>query len=206
MRSPPRLEEERALVGRLRAGEEAAFNLAVRQYSGRMLATARALVDRVTAEDMVQEAWVTVIDAIHGFEGRSSLSTWLCTIVANRARNRLRKASRETLTDFSEPLEPAIAGRFRADGHWRESPARWSTATVESLLESDALQDCIDRHIERLPDPLRSVLVLREMRQMESEQVCKLLDITNGNLRVTLHRARQRILTMVDGFRETGEC
>ncbi len=197
---------EAALVRRLQAGDGEAYREAVRQFSGRMLATARGFLDPVTAEDVVQESWVACIDAIGKFEGRSSLATWLCTIVANRARNRLRKSARETLTDFSEPLEPAMAGRFRSDGHWRESPTALTGDTVESLLENEALQDCLDLHIERLPETLRSVLMLREMQQLAADEVCNILAISASNMRVALHRARQRIFTMIEAFRETGEC
>jgi len=197
---------EAALVRRLQAGEGEAYREAVRRFSGRMLATARGFLDPVTAEDVVQETWVACIDAIGKFEGRASLSTWLCTIVANRARNRLRKSARETLTDFSEALEPAMEGRFRSDGHWRENPSALTGDTVESLLENEALQDCLDLHIERLPETLRSVLMLREMQQMDADDVCNILAISASNMRVALHRARQRIFTMIEGFRETGEC
>lgn len=197
---------EAVLVKGLQAGDGAAYQEAVRRYSGRMLATARGFLDPVNAEDVVQETWVASIDAIGKFEGRSSLSTWLCTIVANRARNRLRKRARETLTDFSEVLEPAMDGRFRGDGHWRESPTALTGDSVESLLENEDLQDCLDLHIEKLPETLRSVLMLREMQQMEADQVCNILAISASNMRVALHRARQRIFTMIEGFRETGEC
>ena len=198
--------EEAALIRRLQARDGQAYQAAVRQYSGRMLATARGFLDPITAEDVVQETWVACIDAIDKFEGRSSLATWLCTIVANRARNRLRKSTRETLTDFSESLDPAFEGRFRSDGHWRESPTTLEADTVESLLESQALQDCLDLHIERLPDNLRSVLMLREMQQLEADTVCNILSISASNMRVALHRARQRLFAMIEGFRETGEC
>jgi len=93
-----------------------AYHEAVQRFSGAMLATARSMLDPATAEDVVQETWVAVIDAIDGFEGRSALKTWLCTITANRARNRLRKSNRETLTDFQAPLDPNLEKRFNEGG------------------------------------------------------------------------------------------
>src|SRR5690606_26741787 len=86
--------EDDALLVRLRAGEQSAFLEMVRRYQGAMLATARAVAGAEQAEDVVQESWLAAVKALPGFEGRSSLKTWLITITLNAARNRLRKARR----------------------------------------------------------------------------------------------------------------
>ena len=197
---------EDSLIAGLRAGDAQAYRDAVRRYSGVMLATARGMLDPAAAEDVVQDTWLAVVDAIHKFEGRSSLKTWLCTIVANRARNRLRKSSRETLTDITEWLEPDMADRFAGDGHWGQPTRAWGHNEIENLFEQHALQDCLDKHIERLPENQRSVLTLTDLKQLSAEDVCNILEMSASNVRVALHRARQRLFTMIEGFRETGEC
>ncbi|WP_097459831.1 RNA polymerase sigma factor [Mangrovitalea sediminis] len=197
---------EDTLIAGLRAGDAKAYQDAVRCYSSVMLATARGMLDPAAAEDVVQDTWLAVVDAIHKFEGRSSLKTWLCTIVANRARNRLRKSSRETLTDITEWLEPDMADRFASDGHWGQPTRSWGHNEIENLFEQHALQDCLDKHIERLPENQRSVLTLTDLKQLSADDVCNILEMSASNVRVALHRARQRLFTMIEGFRETGEC
>ena len=198
--------DETDLIERLRRRDQAAYHEAVRVYSSAMMATARSMLDPATAEDVVQETWVAVIDAIDGFEGRSALKTWLCTITANRARNRLRKSKRETLTDFQAPLEPNLEARFNNGGGWIQPTRSWGSEAGDELMENEALQNCLDKHIEALPETQRSVLIMREMRQMEADDVCQVLGLSSSNLRVALHRARQRLFTMIEKFRETGEC
>lgn len=204
--APDTAATEEKLIAGLRSGDAQAYRDAVRQFSGVMLATARGMLDPAAAEDIVQDTWLAVVDAIHKFEGRSSLKTWLCTIVANRARNRLRKSSRETLTDITEWLEPDLADRFASDGHWGRPTHNWGQNEIEDLFEQSALKDCLDKHIEHLPENQRAVLTLTDLRQLSADDVCNILEMSASNVRVALHRARQRLFTMIEGFRESGEC
>lgn len=201
-------DAESTLVERLRSGDPAAYRWAVAQYTPVMLAMARNFCDPATAEDVVQDCWVTVIDAIAGFEGRSSLKTWLCTIAANRARDHLRRDRREVRIDVEDLLEPEFRERFDGNGHWRTGHAGWDEADGDPLheLERRSLEDCLDRHIARLPDQQRAVLILRDFQQMSSAEVCNLLGLSESNSRVMLHRARQRMFLMIERFRETGQC
>lgn len=198
--------DEKALVAGLKRGDPQAFHTAVRRFSGAMMAAAQSMTDRATAEDVVQDAWLTVIKAIQRFEERSSLKTWLTTIAANGARNRLRKSNRELVMDFSENPESPLAGRFNEAGHWQNPTLRWSDASADRLLESQALQTCLDAHIARLPETQRTILILRDMQGLEADEICNILDISASNLRVALHRARQRIFSMVEHYQETGNC
>ena len=198
--------DEQQLVERLRERDTKAYHEAVQRFSGSMLATARSMLDPATAEDVVQETWVAVVDAIDGFEGRSALKSWLCTITANRARNRLRRSKRETLTDFQAPLEPALEARFNEGGSWAQPTRPWGSESAEDLLSNEALKDCLEKHYDALPETQRAVLMMRDLQQMEAEEVCRILGLSGSNLRVTLHRARQKLFTMIEGFRETGEC
>lgn len=199
------LDRESELLQALKNHEEQAYQFAVRKYSGGMLATALRLVDRATAEDMVQDAWVTVVDAIDGFEQRSSLQTWLNTITANQARSLLRKSWREQSLNMKD-VESGFSSRFSNDGRWRQMPAVWDTVSPEQLLQCDELQNCLDQHISRLPENLRTVLQLRDISQLEADQICNILDLSASNFRVMLHRARQRVYLMVEHFEETGQC
>lgn len=198
--------EEPDLIRRLQQGDGDAFRQAVSHYTPNMLVVARFYLDHGTAEDVVQDTWVAVIEAIKRFEGRSGLKTWLHRIVANRAKNHLRRTHREVQTDFSEELEPVLAGRFNANGRWALPPALKNEESAEALLENGALSDCLDKHLSRLPENQRSALMLFEAHQHKSEDVCNILGVSASNLRVLIHRARQRIFLMVESFQESGEC
>ncbi|WP_166255194.1 RNA polymerase sigma factor [Marinobacter salicampi] len=206
MTSVPASVDEATLIAGLKAGSESEYRQAVRLYSSGMLAVARFYLDNSSAEEVVQDCWVTVIDAIHKFEGRSGLKTWLHRIVANRAKNSLRRSKREVSTDFSDSLEPELAERFRPNGRWSVPPKLRIDESAEALMENDALGDCLDKHLSALPETQRSALILYEAHQHKSEDLCNILDVSPSNLRVLLHRARQKIFLMVENFQETGEC
>jgi RNA polymerase sigma factor (sigma-70 family) len=195
-----------SLIEDLKRGDSSAYKKAVREYSPGMLAVARFYLDYSSAEEIVQDCWVTVIDAIHKFEGRSGLKTWLHRIVANRCKNKLRSSKREVTIDFSESLEPELANRFNATGRWNLPPSLKFHESADTLMENDALSDCLDKHLSALPETQRSALMLYEAHQHKSEDVCNILDVSASNLRVLLHRARQKIFLMVEAFQETGEC
>lgn len=199
-------EMEASLIDDLRQGNAAAYKTAVREYSPGMLAVARFYLDPSSAEEVVQDCWMTVIDAIHKFEGRSGLKTWLHRIVANRCKSKLRTSNREVATDFSETLDPELASRFNANGRWGVPPKLQFHESADTLMENDALSDCLDKHLFNLPEAQRSALMLYEAHQHKSEDVCNILDVSASNLRVLLHRGRQKIFLMVETFQETGEC
>jgi len=204
--SDPDTPREATLIQSLKAGDNRSYQEAVRVYTPGMLAVARFYLDHSSAEEIVQDCWVTVIDAIQEFEGRSGLKTWLHRIVANRCKNRLRSSKREVATDFSESLEPELASRFNSTGRWDLPPKLQFHESADTLMENGALGDCLDKHLSALPETQRSALMLYEAHQHKSDDVCNILDVSASNLRVLLHRARQKIFLMVETFQETGEC
>lgn len=202
---PSYLSEE-ALVQALRNREEAAFHSAIEQYSASMLATARSMIDKAAAEDVVQEAWVSVMHAIDGFESRSSLKSWLCRITANKARNHLRKHKRETLQDDFSALESSLESRFSPDGRWSNPFLGLESISPLQNLEAGETSDCLEKHLGLMPGDLSAALMLTQQAEMGKEDVASLLGVTPGNARVMVHRARQRLVLMLERLRETGEC
>lgn len=152
--------DEDHLVAALKAGDQDAFHNAVRLYSPGMLAVARYYLDADSAQDVVQDTWVGVVDAIRTFEGRSGLKTWLFRIVANRCKNTLRRSRREVLSDFSDTLDPGLDARFEAGGRWALPPRLVFEEHAETLAEQDALSDCLDKHLSRLPEQQRCAVLL----------------------------------------------
>ncbi|TDO47758.1 RNA polymerase sigma-70 factor (ECF subfamily) [Kribbella sp. VKM Ac-2527] len=186
---------EDVLVARLRAGEESAFTLVLDAWSGGMLRVARSFVStEESAAEVVQETWLAVIEALDGFEGRSSLKTWVYRILTNTAKRRGTREHRvvplSSVDDSGPTVDPA---RFRpADdpfpGHWWEFPALWPTPE-QGLLRRE-VQDLLAAALAELPDRQRLVITLRDVEGYPSDEVCELLGITQANQRVLLHRAR----------------
>jgi len=200
---------EARLLGELKTGSPAAFAAAVQQYTGPMLATARAIAGAAHAEDIVQDAWIRIYQQVETFEGRSSLLTWIQRIVANRAISVLRKSGRELAVSNipgAGDVPDWFDNWFDHKGEWASAPPAWHTSSPDALLTADELQTCLDAHLARMPDNQRAVLVMRDMQGLGFEEVSVILEISTANARVLLHRARLRLVDMVNRFEETGEC
>ena len=199
--------DDTELLKRLLAGEQQAFRELVSSYQGAMRAVAYAIVGSRHADEAVQDAWLSVVRNIGGFESRSSLKTWLLTITANAAKNRYKQNRREVLLDdLPSPHGTIDDDRFSADGHWLLAPLAWHQDTPEALLAENELRECLEHTLLSLPQLQSSVLVLRERQGLALEEICNLLDISLSNVRVLVHRARLKVFATVAHFEETGEC
>ena len=199
--------QEVELVARLQAGDEQAFEALVQDYYSTMLSVARGYVrSRAIAEEVVQEAWLGVLKGLDRFEGRSSLKTWIMRIVVNIAMTRgTREARTQPFSSFAVgDDEPAVdADRFRDagdgfPGHWRAYPSNWSTLPDGALLGKETLS-VVMHAIEQLPDAQRVVITMRDVAGCEAGEVCEALDVSEGNQRVLLHRARSRVRAALEG-------
>ena len=191
------------LVVRLRAGDEAAFAALVQRYHASLLRLAETMVpSRAIAEEVVQETWLGVVRGISRFEGRSSLRTWLFHILVNRARTTGVREKRRApaFTEWVPAVEPS---RFGKDGAWVDPPTPWPD-DVDDRLAAEMLADRVRARLESLPDLQRQVVTMRDLEGMDAADVCQLLEITDANQRVLLHRGRSRIRNMLE--RELGKA
>jgi RNA polymerase sigma-70 factor (ECF subfamily) len=182
----------------LRAGDEERFTQLVRGWHAPMLRLALARVgSRAVAEEVVQEAWLTVLRDLDRFEGRSTLRTWVLGIVCNLARARARAERRALPVPLDETGPVMSPARFRPPDagewpdHWRLGPVAWP-APEEALLAGEACQVML-RAVAGLPPAQREVLVLRDLEGFSGEETCAALGLSDGNQRVLLHRARSRV-------------
>jgi len=199
-----------ALVGALRRGDESAFAALVHQLHPSMVRLAQLFVrDRATAEEVVQEAWVGVLQGLDGFEGRSALRTWIFRIVANKARTRGRREARTVpfsafaSDDGDDDASSTDADRFwglgsNAVGHWQAPPEPWVDA--EGRVLASETREVVDAAIATLPERQRAVITLRDIEGWEAEEVCNALDITATNQRVLLHRARTAVRHALEAY------
>jgi RNA polymerase sigma-70 factor (ECF subfamily) len=195
------------LLQRLHAGDKAAFTELVRCYHGPMQRVAAAIIGSAQAEEVVQEAWLAAMRHLGTFEGRSSLRTWLFTIVSNEAKSRLRKGRREVFIDDQPGGEELFAsGRFTGAGHWAQPPGIWHDDSPEALLSHEDFQRCLEHHMGRFSEVQRAALLLRDYDELEFADICNILDISASNVRVLVHRARIKLHAMIEHFEETGTC
>ena len=203
-------DDDARLVAALSRGDADAFAALVDGHSRAMIRVAMAYVpSRAAAEEVVQETWIAVMRGIDRFEGRSSLKTWIFRILTNVA---MRSGARErrsvpfsALARAEDIGEPSVdPDRFLpADhelfpGHWAIMPTRWPTPE-DGLLAAE-IREVIAAAIAELSPGQRTVIALRDVEGWSSEEVCEALEISAGNQRILLHRARSRVRNAVESY------
>jgi RNA polymerase sigma-70 factor, ECF subfamily len=199
--------DEAELVEALRAGDEVAFAELVREYQASLLRVAQIYVSsRAVAEDVVGETWLAVLQGLDRFEGRSSLKTWIFSILTNRAKTRAQRERRTIPFSALQPdwvPEPALdPERFRGPddprwpGHWASPPQAWP----EDRALAHETREKLAEAIELLPPSQRAVISLRDLEGWSPEEVCNALSISETNQRVLLHRARSKVRKVLEEY------
>ena len=151
------------------------------------------LRDEDLAEDVVQETMLAAVQGASGFSGRSSIKTWLTGILKHKIVDAIRRRSREpTLTSLSEECQiDDFDAMFDETGHWENPPADWGDPEAQLSRQQffDVMQLCLDK----LPPNTARVFMMREVMDLESDEICKELAITATNLWVILYRARMAL-------------
>ena len=189
------VHDDTTLLARLRSGDEQAFDALVLAHDGALRRVARTFVRTDSAaEDVVQETWLGVIRGLDGFQGRSSLRTWIFGILVNQARTRATRDARSVPFSSVGPADqPTVdPAAFDADGRWRSAPARLDGDPVSGLLSAELRAKLLEA-VDGLPADQRAVITLRDLAGVPAAEVCQLLDVSDGNQRVLLHRARARV-------------
>jgi len=190
--------EETALRQGLAAGDRATFETVYRRHNAAMVRFATAIVrNRATAEEVAQEAWLAVLRHIAGFEGRSSLAGWIFTILTNKARSRAKADGRMVSFD-QDGEDDSLAAAFDGRGRWKDIPDLWEEITPERIVAGRSILEHVNTAIDALPPAQRAVLILRGQQGLESAEVCAALEISDGNMRVLLHRARFALRSALD--------
>ncbi|HYB97495.1 MAG TPA: sigma-70 family RNA polymerase sigma factor [Vicinamibacterales bacterium] len=199
MASTTPVDDEATLVAQLRAGDEAAFERMVRAYGGRLLAVARRIVgSEEDARDVVQDAFMNAFRSLDRFEGNAKLSTWLHRIAVNAALMKLRTRKRKP----EQSIETMLPS-FLDDGHHEERFQSWEEP-VDKLLEQAETRALVRQQIDALPEGYRTVLVLRDIEGLDTEETANVLGLSVNATKIRLHRARQALRTLLaPHFRST---
>ena len=188
------VSDEQALLSRLRAGEDAAFEELVRTYSPRLLGLARRIVGNdEDARDVIQDALLSAFRSIDRFQGEARLGTWLHRIVVNTALMKLRRRRRKP-EESIEPLLPA----FQSDGHFGETFSPWTKSeAADAVLSRAETKRLVRSLIDQLPESFRTVLLLRDIEGLDTQEAARVLDTTPNAVKIRLHRARQALRTLL---------
>jgi RNA polymerase sigma-70 factor, ECF subfamily len=193
--------DDRATIAALRAGDEEAFAMLVREHNAALLRVARMYVkSRAAAEDVVADTWLGVFRGIDRFEGRSSLKTWIFRILTNTAKTRAQREGRSVPFSAIDEVNTGEAAvereRFTGTGYWAAAPRQWP----ERELEAAETREVIQRAIDSLPEVQRAVITLRDIEGWSAEDVCNALELSETNQRVLLHRARAKVRRALDQY------
>jgi len=198
------------LLGRLRRGDEVAFREIVDAWSGGMRRLAASHVgSTASADEVVQDAWLAVIENLAGFEGRSSLKHWVYRIVANTAKRRAARESR--VVPIGDPSDEGSAtvdpSRFQQagewfPGHWRELASPWPTP--EETADAAEMGRVVATALRRLPPRQAAVVTLRDIEGYGADDAAELLGVTTANQRVLLHRGRSAVRAALEIYLATG--
>ncbi len=201
-----RLPEDSELVKRLLKKDAEAFKQVLQAWYRPMRYIATSIAGDSIADEVVQEAWLSAIKALPKFEGRSSLKSWVMRIVSNEAKTRRRKESHSvSLEQVQESW--ATDPRFLDNGQWRPANFQpWEYDSPDAIIQAEELKGCIEKHVAILPPNQREALMLREAGDYSLDEICNLLDVSSSNVRVLLHRARDKILQVIDRFQREGKC
>jgi RNA polymerase sigma-70 factor (ECF subfamily) len=206
---PNRTEE--SLVARLRSGDELAFAALVDGLHCRLLALAKTFTSSASlAEDIVQETWLAVIRGLRGFEDRSTLRTWIFSILVRRAKTLAVREARWAKVSIpqenpgnGEPSFEWEPGRGRL-GLWDERPVPWGLEDPAAVFQMRETLEVVENAVAKLPEMQRQVVFLRDVEDVSPADVCNILDISETNQRVLLHRGRARVRRALDQYLRDG--
>jgi RNA polymerase sigma-70 factor (ECF subfamily) len=186
------------------AGDAAAWLV---EHGDALYRYARSRVgNRELAEDLVQDAFLAALQSRDRFQGRAAVRTWLLSILRHKIVDHYRRAAGplpSVDSDTTGRPDPVIDRYFSGKGLWKQAIAPWKAP--DQALEAREFWDVLDRCLSRLPRSLSSVFILRELEGMETAELRRILAVSEGNVRVRLHRARLLLRECLEkhGFAET---
>ena len=203
-------DQEKNLIEALRAGNELAFEALLERLSPSMLGIARSILrDSEMAEEVVQDTWLAAIQGLKRFEGRSSLKTWIFSILTNVARTRAKRERRtiafSSLSEVESPADKLAAASERFSDHrhaWMSPPRRRRQTPEDCLLSREAVT-MIRKALQSMPSRQAEVVSLRDIEGWSAEEVCQSLGLTEANQKVLLHRGRTRVRDALKHYRDT---
>jgi len=188
------------IIDSAQSGNQESLNSLIITYTPGLKAMLLSMVDETTANDIIQETWLSVFTHIKDFKQQSHFKTWLYRITINKAKTYFKSAWVQKIQSESDSLDE----RFTNHGSWNKPPEPWGTESPESLLEQEELAALLQKAIEQLPNNQRLVLILHDIEQLSFQETCDMLEISQSNAFVLIHRARKSLYERIEQFSLTG--
>ncbi|WP_219908008.1 sigma-70 family RNA polymerase sigma factor [Enhygromyxa salina] len=190
--------EEREIIEGMRAGDDRAFERLVRVHIGPLHAVAlRLLKNDADADDIVQEGFLSAFRNFDSFRGDARLKTWLHRIVVNAALQRLRRSKSRAGQQADVVDVTELLPRFADNGYPEHFHQPW-VQTIEELATRAETREQVRQMIDKLPDNYRTVLILRDIEELDTSETAELLELSPGTVKVRLHRARQALRNLLE--------
>ena len=180
------------VLARLRRRDPDALRAIVEEHARPLYRAARGMgFTTEEAEDLAQDVFVTCLESLDRFEGRSQIGTWLFGILHHKAQERRRSRSRD---DLNDPIDAAFEAQFDSRGSWIRPPTAPDRA-VSAREARESIRECL----EGLPPLQREVFHLRQVEDLPAADVGNVLAQTVTHIGVLLHRARMRLRACLEG-------
>lgn len=190
--------EDQLIEGLLQQQAEA-YRYAVKSYHAPMVKISRAIVGDAFAEEVVQDSWISVMKGLANFQRRSTLKTWILQIVSNTAKTRLKKEKNYRKLSYEENF---ISEDTENAGYCSEK--QWHLDTPDAIVRSHELRQHIESAFDNLPAMQQAVLTLIDAEGLSTSEICRVLDLTETNVRVLIHRGRLKLRKAIDDY-QSGE-
>ena len=187
------------LHDRLLQGDQSAFEEIFGDLNPILLRVAVSITgNHATAEEVTQDAWLSVIENLHSYKGDAPLRHWILKILSNKARSRATRDGKTETLDLEDSGSRVSQNMFTESGNWAVAPALWDEITPERVLAGRQSLQLVREAIQRLPPSQQAILTLLEQEKLSANDCAILLGISPANVRVQLHRAREKIRQVLD--------
>lgn len=189
---------DQQIVERVQRGDKRAFDLLVTKYQRKIFRLLSRLIrDSGEVEDVAQEAFIKAYRALPNFRGESAFYTWLYRIAINTAKNHLVAQGRRAPTSTEAEVEEAE--------NFDDADGLRDVNTPDAMMMSRQVGEAVNRAIEKLPEDLRTAIVLRELEGLSYEEIAESMNCPIGTVRSRIFRAREAIATELRPLLETSK-
>ena len=185
------------LIRKAQHGDEKSINYLIKTFTPKIESLLRPMVDEASMSDIAQDVWISVFNHLKDLKNVSYFKTWLYRIVINQAKSELKTA---WVKNKSSKSCDDLESMFNPGGSWKKPPTPWGMEAPDQIIEQEELAQLIKIQIDNLPIQQRTVMILHDIEQVNIYDISDLLEISENNTSVILHRARKKIYFHINEY------